>query len=422
MKKGNLKPKKNINIEDVDLKITDGIENNKISNCESEYDKNNYTLFEKILLIVIVALVFSLFGYFIGKKANFANESYSTASKELQKFIEEYNYILSNYYDDINEEELISSAIDGMLTSLDDYSEFVDSNFSIVLEGEYEGLGISVSSNDNEIFISQIYPNSPAEKVGLKQNDIIIKINDESTQNLTTTDLVDKISNLENIKLTILRNNEELSFELKKEIVVLDSVHWEMKEENIGYIKVDLFANNTYEQFKKALKNLEDNNMNGLIIDLRDNGGGHLLAVENILSLFLNETHVIYQTQDKETVEKVYSTGNDDKTYPIVILQNQASASASEIMASALREQLSAYIIGNVSYGKGTIQSMQTIPDIGNYKITTKKWLTSNGIWINETGIVPDLEISLSEDYKKDPSLNNDNQYIEALNYLKNRD
>ena len=137
-----------------------------------------------------------------------------------------------------------------------------------------------------------------------------------------------------------------------------------------------------------------------------------------MISLFLDSNHVIYQIEDKDSVEKVYSSGNKDAEYQIVILQNLNSASASEVMASALHEQLGAYIIGNTSYGKGTVQRLQTVSDIGQYKLTVEKWLTSNGDWIDGVGIKPDLELSLSDDYKKDPILANDNQYQAAIDYL----
>ena len=417
--------KKKVDIDIVSEKITKP----KVKKVEIEekiIDNQKYSSFELVLIFVICALIFSLVGYFIGKKADLSNGDYSTATKEIQKFIEEYNYILENYYGDIDKDELISNAIKGMVSSLDEYSQFVDedsNNFSITLAGEYEGLGVGITmTTDNEIIISSIYPNSPAEKAGLNIYDVITKFNDESVEGLSTSDLVDKISNTDNIKLTILRDTEELTFDLKKEKVVIESVHSEMKENNIGYIKVDIFANNTYSQFQKALTKLENDGMESLIIDLRGNSGGHLLAVENMLSLFMNDTHVIYQTEDKNGIEKIYSTGNKDKTYKIVILQNLGSASASEVMATSLREQLGAYIIGNTSYGKGTVQNLQTISGVGQYKVTTKKWLTSNGEWINEVGVKPDLEISLTEDYYKNPTLENDAQYQAAIKYLNEKE
>lgn len=417
---------KNVDVDIVTKKI-DQYNPKKEDKRDNQQSKiiADFGKFELIIVLVITALVFSLIGYFISVKDN-QNADNIVATKEIQKFIEEYNYILENYYGDLDKEELISGAIKGMLSTLDDYSQFIgedSNNFSITLEGEYEGLGVGISSTtNNEIIISTIYPNSPAEKVGLKVYDIITKFNDESVEGLTTSDLVEKISNADNIKLTVLRENKELSFELKKEKIIIDSVHYEMKENNIGYIKVDIFANNTYSQFQKALNELESNNMESLIIDLRGNSGGHLLAVENMLSLFLNDTHVIYQTEDKNGIEKIYSSGNKDKTYKIVILQNLGSASASEIMATALKEQLGAYIIGNTSYGKGTVQNLQTITGIGQYKVTTKKWLTSNGEWINEVGVKPDLEISNTDEYYQNPTLENDSQYQAAIEYLKKKE
>ena len=390
-----------------------------------EVNKDNLKkngLFELIATIVLAILLLLLVGYFVGRESNFKDDNYLTANKEIQKFIEEYNYILENYYGDIDKDELILSAIKGMLSSLDEYSQFIDTtsnNTDITLEGEYVGVGIGVVNDAvGNIIISQIYPNSPALEAGIQVNDVIVKFNDESLKNTTTTELVEKIDKVDNMKLTILRDEEEIEFELEKSKIILQSVEYEMKDNNIGYIKVDIFAKNTNQQFAEALKKLENQGLNGLIIDLRNNSGGHLSSVKDMISLFLDSNHVIYQIEDKDSVEKVYSSGNKDAEYQIVILQNLNSASASEVMASALHEQLGAYIIGNTSYGKGTVQRLQTVSDIGQYKLTVEKWLTSNGDWIDGVGIKPDLELSLSDDYKKDPILANDNQYQAAIDYL----
>lgn len=407
--------------------IVDNVTNDNL-NKESkpvEVNKDNLKkngLFELIVTIVLAILLLLLVGYFVDRESNFKDDNYLTANKEIQKFIEEYNYILENYYGDIDKDELILSAIKGMLSSLDEYSQFIDTtsnNTDITLEGEYVGVGIGVVNDAvGNIIISQIYPNSPALEAGIQVNDVIVKFNDESLKNTTTTELVEKIDKVDNMKLTILRDEEEIEFELEKSKIILQSVEYEMKDNNIGYIKVDIFAKNTNQQFAEALKKLENQGLNGLIIDLRNNSGGHLSSVKDMISLFLDSNHVIYQIEDKDSVEKVYSSGNKDAEYQIVILQNLNSASASEVMASALHEQLGAYIIGNTSYGKGTVQRLQTVSDIGQYKLTVEKWLTSNGDWIDGVGIKPDLELSLSDDYKKDPILANDNQYQAAIDYL----
>ena len=393
-------------------------------NKDIKTEQPKFGIFEYILLLIIVSLIFSLIGYFIGLKGNKSvNDDYVTVNKELREFIEEYNYILENYYGNVDESELISSAIKGMLSAVDEYSGFIDeesNNDSISLKGQYEGLGIGLlNDNKGNIVIVTVYENSPASKAGIKVGDIVYKINDEDLTGQDNSIVVDKVAELDDINLVIKRNDEEIKFNLKKENIIINSVTSEMLENNIGYIKVDLFAENTDEQFQEALTKLENQNMQSLIIDLRGNRGGHLSTVKNMLSLFMNDTHIIYQTEDENGIEKVYSTGNKDKDYKIVILQDLSSASASEVMASSLKEQLDAYIIGTNSFGKGTVQTLRKVEGIGEYKVTTMKWLTSNGVWIDTNGITPDLEVELSNEYYQNPTRENDNQFQEALNYLK---
>lgn len=412
------KDKKEIGIEEVENKINElkeKIENNNTSYNKKE-ESSKKSVFEIITIIVIIIIFCLLVGNVaFGKKKN--NINTVQMDSELKTFIEQYNYILENYYKDVDKGELIESAISGMLSSLDEHSTFIDNDsnsFSVSLTGYYDGVGIGINNTSNgDIIITQVYPGTPAEEAGLKNGDIVIKINNEELKNTTSSELVEKIGKLNTMKLTIKRNGEELEVNLTKRRVVLQSVYKEMFDNNIGYIYVDIFALNTYQQFKEALESLENNNMTKLIIDLRNNTGGHLSTVENMISLFLDKHHVIYQIEDKNGVEKNYSKGNKDKTYPIVILQNNISASASEVMTSALKENLNAYIIGEVSYGKGTVQELINVNTLGQYKVTTKKWLTPNGNWINEIGIKPDLEVSIS-----DPS--EDSQLEAAVNYLNN--
>jgi carboxyl-terminal processing protease len=183
-------------------------------------------------------------------------------------------------------------------------------------------------------------------------------------------------------------------------------------------MNVSIFAANTYKQFKEELEKLEKDKIDSLIIDLRGNGGGHLSSVTNMISLFLDSSHVIYQTQTKKETEKTYSTGNVTKKYKIVLLCDDQSASASEVMMGALKDEYKATIIGTTSFGKGTVQELLTLPSDTQYKLTTKKWLTPNGTWVNGIGIKPDIEIKLSDEYIKNPSKENDNQLQEAIKYL----
>lgn len=395
-------------------------DNNIISNLQP---KTKFGVFEAVVVLVNVALIFCLIGYLVGTKLKTTEEEeYTTANKEIQTFIDQYNYILQNYYGEVDENKLITNAINGMLTSLDDYSGVIDSSsnaFTISLEGSYKGIGVSITSNSSgQIVVSSIYEDTPASRAGIKVGDILTYFNEMSLLNVSTSDFVAKVGQNEKMTLTLLRDGVEQKVTLSREQISLKSVDYKMLDGNVGYIYVSLFANNTYDQFKTALESLENQGMKSLIIDLRNNSGGHLTAVESMLSLFVDSKHVIYQTEDASGASKVYSNGKINKEYKIVVLQNGQSASASEIMSASLRENLSAYIIGNKSFGKGTVQELQTAGDI-QYKFTTKKWLTPNGNWINKVGVIPDLEVSLSKEHTANPTLENDTQYQAALNYLK---
>ena len=186
-------------------------------------------------------------------------------------------------------------------------------------------------------------------------------------------------------------------------------------QKKIGYLLIDTFALNTDEQFKTKLKELEDANMDSLIIDVRSNTGGHLSTVTNIISEFLDKSKTIYQTDTKGKIEKIKSKGDKTKNYKIVLLGDGASASASEVLIAALKESYGATFVGTTTFGKGTVQEMHSIEATGeNYKITTKKWLTPNGNWINEKGINPDYEVFLDGSYFENPTKENDSQIQKA--------
>ena len=239
----NVSPKKKatkkVELAQVDSKIQKIITDENIHRNSNEEikktkeEKLNFGIFEYVLLLVIISLIFSLLGYFIGLKGNKSlDDNYVTVNKELREFIEEYNYILENYYGEIDESELITNALKGMLSSIDDYSGFIDNgsnNNSISLQGEYEGLGIGIlNTSEGDIIIATVYDDSPASKAGIKSGDIVTKLNGEDLTGQDNSELVDKISELNgDINLTIIRDGEELNFNLKKEKVVLKSVTYE---------------------------------------------------------------------------------------------------------------------------------------------------------------------------------------------------
>ncbi len=389
--------------------------------------KNTFRSSEVISLIVITCIISMAMGFLLFASFNFKSNS-EIGSKELKSFIEEYNYITDNYYIDINEKEILNEALKAVVDKLGDpYSELIGADdqdyFNKILMGRYTGVGIGIySNNSGKIIINEIIANSPAEEAGLKNGDIVLKYNDELLANKTSTELVSMIAvGNKNFSLTVLRNEKEVKFNLKKETITLESATSKTYEKNgkkIGYIEVSIFAQNTYEQFKDKLDELEKAGIDSLIIDLRDNSGGHLEVAKEIAGLFLDKTHVIYQTQNKTTTKKVYSSGKETKSYKIVILSNGNSASASEIVMAALQEEYGAIIIGNKSFGKGTIQELVTAEDGLEYKFTTNKWLTPKGTWINEVGIEPNIVINQSGTYYNNPIDENDNQLQKAIETL----
>lgn len=378
---------------------------------------------EVVFLLLITAIISLIMGGIVTYNVTLKG---TNVDSELAEFIKNYDYITNNYYGDVDKNELIDSAISGMLNTLDKNSTYVgsdDDNFSIYLEGSYEGTGIQVYNDENNnIVIYSVFDDTSASKAGLKAGDVIIRLNDKDTTNMSIADFSSIVKKQKGkFKITYKRDDEEKTVSLKVSKVELKSVYSETIEKNdkkIGYIQMSIFANNTYEQFKKALSNLENENMNGLIIDLRSNSGGHLSSAEEIISLFLDSSHPIYQIKTKDSLNTYYSLGKETKKYKIVILIDKNSASASEVVISALTEQYGAVTVGEKSYGKGTVQELQSLNDGEQYKLTTKSWLTSKGKVIDGKGIEPDYKVSLDEKYYDEPSFDNDNQLQKAIELI----
>ena len=378
---------------------------------------------EVVCLLIVTVVIGLVMGGLVTYNVAFKGER---IDDELQEFIENYDYVVDNYYGDVDKTELIDSAIAGMLNSLDNNSAYVggsDSSFSIYLEGNYKGTGIQVTLDDeNNIVIYSVFDGTPASKAGLKSGDIIVRLNDKDTSGMSLEDFSNLVKKQKNyFTITYKRNGKENTVKLKSDTVELKSVTSKMLERDnkkIGYIRLTIFANNSDEQFAKALDNLENKDIDGLIIDLRGNSGGHLTTAENIISMFLDSSHPIYQIKSKDGQKKYYSTGKETKKYKIAVLIDSSSASASEVVTSALSEQYGATVVGENSYGKGTVQELQTLPDGEQYKLTTKSWLTSQGKVIDKKGIEPDYAITLNNEYLEDPTDENDNQLQKALEVI----
>ena len=386
-------------------------------------NKNLFKISELFSLIIITMIVSLTLGYFLGQRMNDTTK----LSEEMKKFINDYNEIKENYYEDINDKEILKKALESVVNSLGDpYSTVIDNSLSnsinTELKGQYSGFGIQIANTkDNRILIVSIIDDSPALEAGLKAGDIILKMDGESVEGKTTDEFTKLVkgSNKQTIILTLLRDNKEIDIAVTRKIVTLKSVSSKIFEQDgkkVGYIYISIFAANTDSQFKKELIDLEKKGINSLIIDVRDNIGGNLTYVENIISMFLDKKHVIYQIESKGKTTKTYSKNNDSKKYKVVMLVNENSASASEMLTAAMKEEYNSEVVGMKTFGKGTVQEVGNTSNTNlNYKITTKKWLTPKGNWINKKGIEPTIKVELSKEYIKNPSEETDNQLKTAI-------
>lgn len=378
--------------------------------------------------MVIIMIIAILFGFLIGNVVSFTKKETTSSSvpSELKEFVDTYNDIVNNYYDKVNKEELIDAGIKGMINYLDDpYATYFDgtssTNFNQTLEGNYEGIGIEVTLDNNKVKITKVFADTPAKKAGIKVGDYITKVNGESVEGKSLSDVVSLIKNAKNkeVEITITRDNQEKTMKVTRTTVDMPYTSSKVYEENgkkIGYLKIEMFANNITKQVKKELESLKKKNIDKLVIDVRDNPGGYLTQVTEILSLFMTKKDVIYQLQTKNNKEKVYSTSSKATySYSVVVLINENSASASEILASAFKETYNAEIVGVNSYGKGTVQKTGDLNNGDTIKYTVQKWLTPKGNWINEKGVTPTKEVKLELKENEILTEDNDNQLKAAI-------
>lgn len=378
--------------------------------------------------MVIIMIIAILFGFLIGNVVSFTKKETTNSSvpSELKEFVDTYNDIVNNYYDKVNKEELIDAGIKGMINYLDDpYATYFDgtssTNFNQTLEGNYEGIGIEVTLDNNKVKITKVFADTPAKKAGIKVGDYITKVNGESVEGKSLSDVVSLIKNAKNkeVEITITRDNQEKTMKVTRTTVDMPYTSSKVYEENgkkIGYLKIEMFSNNITKQVKKELESLKKKNIDKLVIDVRDNPGGYLTQVTEILSLFMTKKDVIYQLQTKNNKEKVYGTSSKATySYPVVVLINENSASASEILASAFKETYNAEIVGVNSYGKGTVQKTGDLNNGDTIKYTVQKWLTPKGNWINEKGVTPTKEVKLELKENETLTEDNDNQLKAAI-------
>lgn len=394
---------------------------NKIKKRTNNTEKEFFSLRE-VLIITILAIVFGwLMGSIVtSKTANL------TDSQDFKKLRNVYNHIVNNYYKKVDRTKLIEASIDGMLEYLDDpntiyMDEKETESFNQVMSGEYKGVGVSIVKYNDDIYIIDVFKNSPADKAGLKVGDIITEFNGKDIKGLEVDEVAKLTKNKKEVKIKIKRKQEQKELNIKLEKVVMPSVSSEILEKNgkkVGLINISVFASNTSSQFKKELRDLEKKNIDSYIIDVRSNSGGYLSEATNILSEFMDSKNVIYQIKTNNKTTKYYSKGKITKKYKVVVLIDENSASASEVVAAALKESYNAEVVGKKSYGKGTVQQTSDLAGGGTIKYTVENWLTPKGNYIDKKGIEPTVEVDLNEEYFNYPTKDNDTQLQKALDVI----
>ena len=334
----------------------------------------------------------------------------SQNKKDLYSQVELFSYALttvqSEYVDEKSPQELIYGALRGMLSSLDPHSQFMDpdeyKDLKTETEGKFGGLGIEISIKDNLLTVISPLEDSPAWRAGIKAGDRIVKIDDDVTRDMSLDDAVKKLRGEPGSKvtITILREKEDLvkDFVITREIIHVDDVKDpHLLEDHIGYVRLTEFRENSYDELHQALKNLKAQGADSLVLDLRNNPGGLLDVATRIAEDFLPAGKTIVSTKGRHSSENTQARsenkGGDFLDWPMAVMINEGSASGSEIVAGALRDNKRAVLVGVTSFGKGSVQSVIPLPDGSGLRLTTAKYFTPSGVCINGIGITPDVVI-----------------------------
>lgn len=387
-------------------------------------EKESYS-FDEVFSITIFSLLLGVLACFSILTILNKGKNYFVLSKELAKFVDAYDAIVNNYYKEVDKDKLVESAINGMVSSIgDEYTSYSDKdvtdNFNETVNGKYMGIGALIMKSEKDLVIYKIFEDSPSYRAGLKDGDIILKLDDKDTKDMSVNDIASIVKNDGNkeVKLLVKRGEENLDITIVKDMVELPVVSGKVINHNdkkIGYISLSIFSSVASEQFNKELVKLEKEGISGLVIDVRGNSGGYLTTVTDIASYFLKKGDIIYKLEvnDKVTVRK--DKTKESRDYPVAVLIDKNSASASEILASSIKESYNGYVVGTNSYGKGTVQQTLVLSDGSMIKYTIEKWLTPLGNWINEEGVIPTNYVELSSEYLNNPVFENDNQLNKAL-------
>ena len=395
-------------------------------------EENNFSksFFVKCILltVIVTALITSMITIII---------SNNTGNKDLIEKIETKLGIVqanidADYLGEIDENKILESTVKGYVAGLEDeYSEYftkeeLEEYKSNNIEGAYVGIGVYIIQDVENNAIRVIAPisESPAEEAGIRPGDYIVKIDGEEVNGEDIEEASNKMKGEEGskVKLQILRGEETIDLEVERKNVKVNHVESEIYEDKIGYLKIASFDENCSVEFEEKLEELQSKNIESLIIDLRNNGGGIVDEALAIADLFTDKDATLLITKDKEGNEEVRKSKTDKKLdLPVIVLTNENTASASELLVGVLKDYNIATSVGTVTFGKGVIQELLTLPDESGLKITTNEYYTPNGNKINKIGIEPDEKVELPDEYKNVLNVpkDKDTQLNKAIELLK---
>lgn len=359
---------------------------------------------------LLVALVLTLAVVATGIVAGRWSIGYVNAEVEgyenIRVFTEALSIIKKTFVEEVKTKALVYGAIKGMLNSLDPHSSFMTpeayKELMVDTKGEFGGLGIQIGVKDSVLTVIAPIEDTPAYKAGIKAGDKIIKINDESTKDMGIEDAVNKMRGPKgtSVKITIVREGlkEPKDFTIVRDIIKIKSVKSKILDDNVGYVKITQFQEQTAADLSAALSKLNEAKVDSMVLDLRNNPGGLLNSAVDVTSQFLASGKLVVYIKDRAGEKVEYKTGGSRPTYDkptIIVLVNQGSASASEIVAGALKDWRRAVILGNQTFGKGSVQSVIPLSDGSGLRLTTARYYTPSGISIQSTGIVPDIIVKI---------------------------
>lgn len=384
----------------------------------------------KVLVAIIITAVLTFYftkSYVIRSLLNADGLTYLATKMEVVKDKLDKVYIY-----DIEEDKMIESAIKGYVDGLDDqYTEYLsEKDMEELIEsttGSYVGIGVYIGDNeaDGNIIIIGVIKESSAAEAGLEAGDIIKTIDGVEYKSGELTKASDALKGKEEgtvVKVTVVRDSEEMTFDVVRKNIKLKSVYSEKLDNGIGYISISTFNEDTSTEFEDAYKELESQNINGLVIDLRNNGGGLVGESLMIADLMVDKGKtmlITYNKQKKESVQK--ATSDPIVKVPVVVLINEYTASASEILAGCLRDDCGYKLVGTTSYGKGVIQTVYSFPDGSGLKATTDEYFTPKHEKINKVGVKPDIEVEIDDEWKNKAVIpyENDSQLLRGIEELR---